>query len=195
MPPDNPDFILASASPRRVELLTQIGAVFRQWPVDIDESHRPGESAADYVERLALEKARTAWTKGGGLPVLGSDTTVVLDHTPIGKPGSEEEAVAMLRALSGRRHRVLTAVALVAGARSASRLSTTDVRFTPISEEQARRYWRTGEPVDKAGGYAIQGRGAVFVRAIEGSYSGVVGLPLAETAELLTLFDIPYWKA
>lgn len=125
---------------------------------------------------------------------MGSDTTVVIDDQILGKPTNGEEAVAMLLSLAGRSHRVMTAVALVDDRQQAVRLSATTVSFCPINRDQALEYWQTGEPADKAGGYGIQGRGAVFVEKIEGSYSGVVGLPLAETRELLELFDIPYWQ-
>jgi len=189
----NPEFVLASASPRRRELLCQIGARFAVCPVDVDETHIPGESPEAYVQRLAEAKARAALGRLGPLPVLGSDTTVVVGDTPMGKPGSEAEGVAMLMALSGRSHRVLTAVAMVSAERCEWRLSQTPVTFASLDEDLCRRYWRTGEPADKAGGYAIQGRGAVFVAAISGSYSGVVGLPLAETRELLALFGLGYW--
>ena len=190
----NPDFVLASASPRRVELLRQIGAEFIQQPVDIDETPGADKSPADYVVRLAREKALAVDRARYSLPVLGSDTTVVLGGEPIGKPRDEEHAVTILRSLAGRRHQVLTAVAMTDGARCEWRLSETDVLFGDITEAQCRRYWATGEPADKAGAYAIQGFGAVFVKAISGSYSGVVGLPLAETKVLFDLFNVSYWK-
>lgn len=188
------DFVLASASPRRRELLRQIGARFSLLTVAVDESPLQGETPEDYVLRLALAKAEAALAQAGGLPVLGADTTVTIDGLILGKPENESDGVSMLRALSGRSHRVLTAIALVSADRSAWRISDTRVTFALISEDQCRRYWRTGEPVDKAGGYAIQGLGAVFIDKIEGSYSGVAGLPLAQTRELLELFSIPYWQ-
>jgi septum formation protein len=175
--------ILASASPRRAALLEQIGVAFRVESVEIDETPLAGEAPRDYVQRLALAKAR-AVPSPAGLPVLGADTAVVLDERILQKPRDGEEAIAMLADLSGRSHRVLTAVALVAE-REAVRLSETAVFFRAIAPAEARAYWASGEPRDKAGGYAIQGRGAVFVSRLEGSYSGVVGLPLYETAQLL----------
>ncbi len=188
------DFILASASPRRKDLLCQIGACFAVRPVDIDETPAAGEPAADYVARLARTKAEAGYRQSPGLPVMGADTTVTVDGRLLGKPADEAEAIAMLMALSGRSHSVLTAVTLVSGDRAESRLSETRVTFGHLSEAECRRYWRTGEPAGKAGAYAIQGLGAVFVTAIEGSYSGVVGLPLADTRELLELFQLRYWQ-
>ena len=189
------DLVLASASPRRRELLGQIGVRFESRAVPVDESVRPGESPEDYVRRLALAKAEAAQSADCPVPVLGADTAVVTAGRILGKPSGEEDAVAMLMALSGRVHRVVTGVALVSAARSAWRISATSVTFTSLTEALCRRYWATGEPADKAGGYGIQGLGGVFVERIEGSYSAVVGLPLAETRELLDLFDIPYWQA
>ncbi len=188
------DFLLASASPRRAELLDQIGARYRVAPVTVDEAPLPGEGSAVYVARLARAKARAALANDPGLPVLAADTTVCVDGQPMGKPTDEQECVAMLMALSGREHSVYTSVAMAQDGRLAARLSHTRVRFRPLGERECRAYWRTGEPADKAGGYGIQGLGAVFVEAIHGSYSGVVGLPLAETWELLQLFDIPCWR-
>lgn len=190
-----PALYLASASPRRRELLTQIGVAHNLLPVDIDETPFPGEAACDYVQRLAREKAVTAWARldhSQPLCVLGADTTVVLDGRILGKPADQAEGLAMLAALSGQAHQVLTAVALVDERRCDVRLVESRVAFRPISPEEAERYWASGEPVDKAGGYAIQGLGAVYVRDLQGSYSGVVGLPLCETAELLAAFGVPY---
>lgn len=187
--------ILASASPRRRELLAQIGVTFRVVSADLDESRRGQETAEDYTLRLATAKAQAVWLgqTGTRLPVLGADTAVVLGDDIFGKPISEADAVAMLMRLSGTRHRVLSAVALVGERGCHRRLSETLVDFRPLSVAECRRYWATGEPLDKAGGYAIQGLGAVFVSAIAGSYSGVVGLPLAETNSLLQLFEISCW--
>lgn len=192
----DPLLILASSSPRRRALLEQIGVAHRAQAVDIDERRLPGETPEDYVQRLALAKARAgaAATAGYGLPVLGADTAVVLDGEILQKPAGREEALAMLSRLSGRSHRVLTAVAL-AGARESLRLCASTVRFRPISAAEALAYWETGEPLDKAGGYAIQGRGAVFVTRLEGSYSGVVGLPLYETAQMLAEHGLTPWPA
>ncbi len=191
-----PDFILASASPRRRQLLEQIGARFVAEPVAVDETPASGEDPGHYVLRLARDKARLGWNRQSytGLPVLAADTSVVLDDEIFGKPASQQQALAMLLRLSGRSHRVLTAVALATTNGLDTRLSNTEVRFRSLTESVCRDYWRTGEPADKAGGYAIQGYGAVFVSAINGSYSGVVGLPLAETAELLQCAGIHCWQ-
>lgn len=183
--------VLASASPRRSELLAQIGVRFVRQAVDIDETPRADEPAGDYVRRVALEKARAARREFGDdeVLVLGADTAVVVDGRPLGKPADLAHARDMLRRLSGRRHRVLSAVALV-GEREAVRVSDSAVWFRSLSDAEIEAYWRTGEPRDKAGGYAIQGLGAVFVERLEGSYSGVMGLPLYETAQLLEEFGI-----
>lgn len=191
------DFLLASASPRRQELLQQIGARFITGPVDIPEQLLPNESPEAYVLRLAREKASAGWQRqpdNARLPALGSDTSVVLDAEVFGKPDDEAHAVEMLMRLSGRSHRVVTGVAMVAGEQCEQVLSETLVHFRDLTEDECRRYWQTGEPADKAGGYGIQGLGAVFVSGIEGSYTNVVGLPLAETAELLAKFGIGVWK-
>lgn len=182
--------ILASASPRRAALLRQIGVTFRMQPADIDESLRPGETPVAYVERMALEKT----TRGAelahvpGALVIGSDTSVVLGEQILGKPADAADAERLLVALGGQTHQVLTAVAVTDGERTATRLSATDVTMRPISAAEARAYWATGEPADKAGAYGIQGLGALFISRIEGSYSGVMGLPLYETADLLAAF-------
>jgi septum formation protein len=186
--PSNSLIYLASASPRRSELLTQIGVAHHVRPVDIDESQRAGEPPADYVVRLARTKADTLWNQLGAaerLPVLGSDTTVALGQDILGKPAGRDDGVAMLKRLSGRTHQVYTGVALRADAGLESRLSVSEVTFRELSEAEAEAYWSTGEPADKAGGYAVQGRAAVFIERIAGSYSGIMGLPLFETAELL----------
>jgi septum formation protein len=179
---------LASRSPRRLQLLRQIGIRPRVMAADLDESLLPGESPEAYVRRLAVNKAQYAYNalppeRRG--PVFGADTAVVAAGRVLGKPQDREHAVEMLLSLSGRTHRVLTGVALVDGA-VRYRLSDSRVSFRPIDEAEARAYWDTGEPADKAGGYGIQGLGAVFVEGLEGSYSGVMGLPLYETAELLS---------
>ena len=183
---------LASASPRRQELLQQIGVEFMLLKVDIDEIPLPGEKPETLVRRLALEKARAGRRQldaGDARPVLGADTAVVIGDTIMGKPHDREHGVAMLQALSGRTHQVMTAVALV-GDHEAVRVSTSDVTFDTLVDAACGAYWSSGEPVDKAGGYAIQGLAAAFVTRLQGSYSGVVGLPLNETAELLREFDI-----
>lgn len=188
---------LASASPRRRELLAQIGVSFTTHVVPIDETPQPGEAPAAYVERLALAKAQAAL---GTLDdrhdavVLGSDTAVVLDGRILGKPVDREDALATLAALSGREHQVLTAVALVSDARAEARVVASTVRFKALDRTQLEAYWATGEPRDKAGSYGIQGLAAVFVSQMQGSYSAVVGLPLCETAELLAQFAIPCWQ-
>ncbi|QQE89742.1 septum formation inhibitor Maf [Azotobacter chroococcum] len=187
---------LASGSPRRRELLTQIGVPFVPLSVAIDETPAPDETPAAYVERLARGKAAAglASLADRQAVVLGADTTVVLDGRILGKPGERAEALAMLQALGGREHEVLTAVALAAVGRSAVRVVRSRVAFRPLTSAEAEAYWATGEPLDKAGGYAIQGFAAVFVSGLEGSYSAVVGLPLCETAQLLAEFGIPCWQ-
>ncbi len=179
--------ILASSSPRRRELLTQIGVSFEVVTVVVDESLRAGEPPEGYVLRLAREKARAGIAAAGRAEAclaLGADTVVVLDGEILQKPAGRAEALAMLTRLSGRTHRVLSGVAL-AGRCECARLSESRVTFRRIEAREREAYWETGEPADKAGAYAIQGRGAVFVERLEGSYSGVVGLPLRETAEML----------
>ena len=194
------DFVyLASASPRRRALLLQIGVPFQILSVSVDESVAPGEAPFDYVSRLAGAKAsqgRLQSLKDGSpvRPVLAADTAVVIDGEILGKPVDCEDAVRMLRLLSGRTHEVLTAVALSTAGGLQSAVSRSDVTFRTISEMEARDYWNTGEPRDKAGGYAIQGHGAVFVAELRGSYSGVMGLPLYETAEFLRLAGVPRWR-
>lgn len=192
-----PTLYLASASPRRSELLTQIGVPFITQIVPIDETPQPNEAPAAYVERLARAKAQAVlnlqpWS--GTAVVLGSDTAVVLDGRILGKPRDRDDALATLAALSGREHQVLTAVALVSEARAEARVVTSTVRFKTLSQAQIEAYWATGEPCDKAGSYGIQGLAAVFVSQMQGSYSAVVGLPLCETAELLAEFAIPCWQ-
>ena len=192
---DAPDFILASASPRRRELLEQIGARFVLAPTDIDESVLPGESPRAYVARMAEEKAKAGWSAAGGvLPVMGADTSVVQGDKIFGKPADKRDALAMLAALSGVNHQVISAVCITNTERSATNVSETQVTFRDLSIEECERYWMTGEPADKAGAYGIQGAGAVFVSRIEGSYSGVVGLPIAETTALMQQFDLPWWQ-
>lgn len=194
---------LASRSPRRRELLKQIGVghetlLFREnsaRPLDVDETPLPFEAPRSYVQRIARAKA-----EHGGycvkqrmlprFPVLAADTAVVLGERILGKPDGRDGAIEMLSALSGREHEVLTAVAVMLGERLEMRLSVSTVEFKALSMEEIRHYAITGEPLDKAGAYAIQGRAAAFVKALSGSYSGVMGLPLFETAELLTEFGV-----
>jgi septum formation protein len=188
-----PILCLASVSPRRRELLSQIGVPHIVAGADIDEAVLPGEAPRDYVTRLAREKA-LAVQRGQALPVLAADTTVVLDGKVFGKPRDREDAIGMLSALSGRTHEVLTAVALCSANAVTQRLSASLVHFRTISRDECAAYWETGEPRDKAGGYAIQGLGAVFVESLNGSYSGVMGLPLFETGEMLRVAGIGSWR-
>lgn len=183
---------LASASPRRRELLASIGLEVEVVPVDIDETPFNGESPHDYVLRLARTKAE-AGALDSRLPTLGSDTAVVVGGRILGKPLNREHAHDMLVSLSGRSHEVMTGVA-VSGPRGVlDACVTTRVTMRPIEDDEIAAYWNSGEPADKAGGYAIQGRAAVFVERIEGSYSSVVGLPLFETSELLRQQGVPLW--
>lgn len=177
--------VLASRSPRRHELLAQIGVTHEVLPVDVDESPHSGEEPASYVRRVTLEKASAARLQVPDRPILAADTAVILDRKPLGKPRDEAHALAMLMGLSGRTHQVMSGVALLHGKASRYRLSISEVTFSTLSEQQARRYWASGEPHDKAGGYAIQGRAALFIERISGSYSGIMGLPLFETGQLL----------
>jgi septum formation protein len=182
-----PHIYLASNSPRRADLLRQIGVNFHVIAAAIDESATPGETPEAHVTRLALEKARAGHATLQGehrRPVLGADTMVVAGDVAMGKPCDREDAIHMLQSLSGRTHRVLSAVALV-DAGEACRLSISHVTFRTLTREECAAYWGMGEPADKAGGYAIQGLAAMFISRLEGSYSGVMGLPLYETAELL----------
>ncbi len=184
----DPPLILASASPRRRELLSQIGVPFQARPAHIDETPRPDEVASDFVVRMALEKARAiqAQLDEPNTWVLGADTDVVLDGQILGKPRDQADAHTTLRQLSGRSHEVLSAVALADPRGQIDwRLSRSRVWFRALKEEELSAYWASGEPADKAGSYAIQGLGAIFIERLEGSYSGVMGLPLFETAQLL----------
>jgi septum formation protein len=194
-----PVLCLASASPRRRELLWQIGVPHLVQPADLDERCAPQESPADYVARLALAKAKAVHAARQGitpaLPALGADTTVSIDGLILGKPADLAQLRDMLGRLSGREHEVWSAVALVGAGEPLWRLSCTRVRFRPLHSAEIERYWQSGEPCDKAGGSAIQGLGAVFVERIEGSFSGVVGLPLAETAAMLVAAGVPLWQA
>ena len=183
------DFVyLASGSPRRRELLQQIGVPFRVVGTAVDEGLLPGEAPAAYVTRLAAAKAEAGWERSRDatdVPVLAADTAVVLDGKILGKPADRQDAEGMLRQLSGRTHEVLTAVALRTVSGLQSRISRSEVAFRELAAGEPQAYWETGEPSDKAGAYAIQGRAAIFIADLRGSYSGVMGLPLFETAELL----------
>jgi len=181
---------LASASPRRSALLTQIGVAHRVRPVDVDESIHSGEHPGDYVRRLAIAKAEALWvqlTEEDRAPVLGADTTVALGIEVLGKPRDREDALRMLRRLSARVHQVHTAVAIRHPRGCDCRISVSDVSMRALRDEEIAAYWECGEPADKAGAYGIQGKAAVFVERIAGSYSGIVGLPLFETGELLRM--------
>ncbi len=180
-----PIITLASASPRRRELLEQIGVCCEVLPVDIDESHQAGESAEQFVKRLALQKACEGFRRQSLRPVIGSDTIVVLNDEILGKPKDRQDGIAMLHKLAGQHHHVMTAVALCQQDRQQCLLNISRVEFAPLSDSQIDAYWQTGEPADKAGAYGIQGIAAQFIRRIEGSYSAIMGLPLYETAELL----------
>jgi septum formation protein len=183
-----PRLYLASASPRRSQLLQQVDLAHAVRPVVVDESPRPGEAPAAYVLRLAEEKARALWAQlapADRLPVLAADTTVAIEGAILGKPADRAELHAMLGRLSGRTHEVHTAVAVVHQGLVTARVSTSEVSFRELSGAEIDWYWETGEPADKAGGYAVQGKAAIFIRHIAGSYSGVMGLPIYETWELL----------
>jgi septum formation protein len=186
----NPLILLASASPRRSALLHQIGVRHEVRPVTIDETPAAGESSHEYVQRLACCKAETLWAQLPAAlrcPVLGADTAVVLAEQILGKPRDAAEHATMLQQLSARTHEVLTGIALRHDQGIEVRVSVSQVTFRALLAVEIAAYWNSGEPNDKAGGYAIQGRGAMFVAHMSGSYSGIVGLPLYETAELLQL--------
>lgn len=195
----NHHFYLASRSERRVQMLRHAGYRFAVVPADIDESVRAAESPADFTARMALEKALAIRARGDvdrGLPVLGADTDVAVDATILGKPRDRHDAVEMLLRLSGRTHQVHSAVAVEFGGNQRVVATCTEVIFSTLSRTDAETYWASGEPADKAGGYAIQGLASRWVREIRGSYSGVVGLPLCETVELLRAFGVqPEWPA
>ncbi|MGR9072189.1 MAG: Maf family protein [Gammaproteobacteria bacterium] len=183
----SPQIVLASASPRRRELLDQIGVTYRVSPVSLDETPLPAEAPEAYVVRVASEKSDLAWDQSDKrIPVLSADTAVVLDGIIMGKPANEADAEGMLKRLSGTTHQVYSAVSLRTPECSWQALNVTDVTFRDLTLSEIRSYWRTGEPCDKAGAYAIQGIGGLFVRKISGSFSGVMGLPLFETAQLLS---------
>jgi len=191
------ELFLASASPRRRELLAQIAVPCVTQIASIDETPLPDEPPAAYVERLAREKARAvllALGDSADAVVLGADTAVVLEGQILGKPQDFTDCSRMLRGLSGRTHQVMTAVALVSAQREAAQVVCSEVTFRHLGDAEIAAYWASGEPADKAGGYGIQGLAAVFVSRLEGSYSAVVGLPLCETAQLLGDFGIACWQ-
>lgn len=183
-----PPIVLASTSPRRQALLAQIGVEFKRLDIRVEESPQPAERPTSYVYRLALAKARAGWRQQpplGRLPVLGADTAVVVENEILGKPADRAQAGMMLARLSGRSHRVLTAVVLTDGDEAQYRLSVSTVTFKRLTKDECEAYLASGEGLDKAGAYAIQGWAALFISRLEGSYSGVMGLPLYETGELL----------
>lgn len=183
--------VLASSSPRRVELLHQIGVDFIQQPADIDETPYPDESPEHHVERLARSKAEVVWqAREHKLPVLGSDTIGLLNGELLLKPADKADFEQMMGKMSGATHEVLTAIAVYHQQQCVSCIVRSEVTFTQLSSADIDWYWQTGEPQDKAGGYAIQGAGGQFVKQIKGSYSGIVGLPLYETVELLKRMDV-----
>ncbi|WP_076417149.1 Maf family protein [Colwellia sp. UCD-KL20] len=187
--------VLASQSPRRQELLAQIGYAFSCKPANINEDIKENENAVDYVQRLAIEKAQATYHSIGApqnndVVVLGSDTSVVYNHCILGKPANLDECITQLQMLSGQTHQVLTSIAAVNLDRVLSKVVTTEVTFKTLTLDEITRYWHTGEPQDKAGSYGIQGIAGQFVTNITGSYSAVVGLPLFETAQLLSKFGV-----
>lgn len=186
--------VLASASPRRKELLDQIGVTHIVKPVDLDETPLENESPLVYVQRIAAEKSAVSLAQSTeNLPVLAADTAVISRGHILGKPRNQADSLAMLSLLSGTTHQVLSAVSL-RGRKHWQTVSTTEVTFRSITQQEMLAYWHTGEPVDKAGGYAIQGMGSIFVEAIKGSFSGVMGLPIFETVELLSKQGIKILK-
>lgn len=180
-----PSLILASASPRRRQLLEQIGLAFECCTVAVDEACQYGEPAEECVKRLSVQKARLAFGRYPDSVVLGSDTMVVMDNMVFGKPQDRRDGMRMMESLSGRCHKVMTGVAIISRRGEDVTLQTSVVKFRPLLRDEIVAYWETGEPRGKAGGYGIQGIAAQFIESIEGSYSGVMGLPLFETATLL----------
>lgn len=187
-----PRLILASRSPRRAELLARLGIRFEIIATEIDESYVDNEMPADHAERLAREKALTVAAAHPDATVIGSDTIVIIDEDVLGKPATETEAVQLLRRLSGRDHEVFTAVAVARGDRVDSAIERVRVRFRNLSETECREYVDTGEPMDKAGAYGIQGFGSALVESIEGDYFAVMGLPVVRTLELLKRSGLRY---
>ena len=186
--------ILASASPRRKELLDQIKVAYRVHPVDLDETPLPYETPLNYVQRLAAEKSAACMAQLNiETPVLAADTAVILGNVIMGKPKDQADALAMLAQLSGKTHQVYSAISL-RGREHSQAVSITEVSFRRLTKQEILDYWHSGEPLDKAGSYAIQGIGSMFVESIKGSFSGVVGLPLFETAQLLAKQGIQLFK-
>lgn len=192
--PAPPSWVLASASPRRIAMLRESGQTFDVVPSGVEERRRPGEPARIFALRMAREKALDVAPRASGRWVLGADTVVVLDDEPLGKPADPSDAVGMLRRLSGRSHAVVTAFALAdpAGRLRAERAVETLVAMRRLEPEEIERYVRTGEPLDKAGAYAIQGLGAPLIDRVEGDFFGVMGLPLRLALDLLARFGRPY---
>ena len=192
-----PKVYLASGSPRRSELLMQMGVTFDILRLEIDESLLENESAIHYVERVAKAKAQAGWRALGNnskLAVIAADTSVVVDHAILGKPDNDEQARSMLQLLSGRQHQVLTAVAVILDKRVLCRLSKSYVTFSVLTLKEIDWYLSTGEGRDKAGSYAVQGLAAMFIEDIRGSYSGIMGLPIHETRELLMEISKPCYE-
>ena len=190
----SPQIVLASASPRRENILSQMGISFIKQPAYINESVLPCEKAEKYVRRMAETKAKAVSNKGLKLPVLGADTTVLIDGLILGKPSNRSEGLKYLTLLSNRTHCVLTSVAVVQDGRCESAIARTNVTFRKIFGDEAELYWQTGEPRDKAGGYGIQGIGSIFIDHIEGGHGTVIGLPIMETENLLRLFNVNTWR-
>lgn len=188
------DLLLASKSPRRRELLQQIGVRFDVLDINVPERRGEFETPQQYVQRLATQKAQAGSVLRADIPVLGADTIVVQGEVLLEKPRDKAHGLAMLAQLAGKQHQVYTAVAICHGQRKQTVLCCSSVTLRDISRAEAERYWQTGEPRDKAGGYGIQGLAAVFVAHLQGSYSNVVGLPLMETQQLLAQFDVPVWN-
>jgi septum formation protein len=186
--------ILASASPRRKELLDQIKVSYKVHPVALDETPLSNETPLAYVQRLAAEKSAACMAQlATDIPVLAADTAVILGDVIMGKPKNEADGLAMLTQLSGKTHQVYSAISL-RGREHSQAVSITDVTFRRLTKQEILDYWHSGEPLDKAGSYAIQGMGSIFVESIKGSFSGVVGLPLFETAQLLSKQGIELFK-
>jgi septum formation protein len=191
-----PRLVLASLSPRRARILGELGVAFRVAASNADESLLPGEDGAAAVERLAREKALAVARRGETLPVLGADTEVVCEGRILGKPGGGAESIAMLRGLAGRTHEVVTGLCLVSGGDLRSGVERTSVRFAPLGQRELEWYAATGEPFDKAGGYHVDGRGALFVESVSGSPSNVAGLPVRLLLRLVRELDVDLgWPA
>lgn len=190
------DIYLASRSARRQQLLKQLGVRFELKSQDVPELLQSDESAEQFVQRLAYQKAASVVSEleaGSVKPVLGADTVVTIEGQILGKPASREQGIDMLRRLSGQTHKVLTGVAIISGDHSVC-VNVSEVTFRQLTDAEIDQYWLTGEPMGKAGAYAIQGYAAAFIEKLTGSYSGVMGLPLYETAQLLNKFGVPVWQ-